>query len=137
MKKDRDKWLKKYRSNKNAIWINARLTNGEEQYFHEYEEWRSLKKICDEEDLFVQEMSLQFRSHEVEIDLTDAEGVYLIRSVMGQFGGNTKNYFTTGVLKQNKVYKKMWIVPELVVDKEIVDNIEDCFEEALIYAKKN
>ena len=56
---------------------------------------------------------------------------------MGQFGGITKNYFTTGILKQNKVYKKMWIVPELIVDKEVVDNIEDCFEEALIYAKKN
>ena len=137
MKKNRDKWLQRYRSNKHAIWINIRLTNGEEFYYDEYEGWLSVKKKCDEKDLFVQEMSLQFRSHEVDIDLTDAEGIYLIRSAMGQFGGNTKNYFTTGILKQNKVYKKMWIVPELVVDKEIEDNLENCFEEALIYAKKN
>jgi len=137
MKKNRDKWLEQYRSNKHAIWINIRLTNGEELYYDEYDGWLTVKKICDEEDIFIEEISLQFRSHEVDIDLTDAEGIYLVRSVMGQFGGITKNYFTTGILKQNKVYKKMWIVPELIVDKEVVDNIEDCFEEALIYAKKN
>ena len=130
-------WLEQYRSNKSAIWINVMLTNNEEFYYDKYDGWLSIKEKCEKEALFVKELTLQFRSHEVEIDLTDAEGVYLIRSAMGQFGGTTKNYFTTGILKQNKVYKKMWIVPELVVDKEIEDNIEDCFEEALIYAKKN
>jgi len=134
---EKTNWLEQYRSNKHAIWINIRLTNGKEFYYDEYDGWLSIKDKCDEEGLFVEEMTLQFRSHEVEIDLTDAEGIYFIRSAMGQFGGNTKNYFTTGILKQDKVYKKMWIVPELVVDKEIVDNVEDCFEEALIYAKKN
>ena len=130
-------WLEQYRSNKSAIWINVMLTNGQEFYYDKYDGWLSIKEKCEKDALFVKELTLQFRSHEVEIDLTDAEGVYLIRSAMGQFGGTTKNYFTTGILKQNKVYKKMWIVPELVVDKEIEDNIEDCFEEALIYAKKN
>ena len=130
-------WLEQYISNKSAIWINVMLTNGQEFYYDKYDGWLSIKEKCEKEALFVKELTLQFRSHEVEIDLTDAEGVYLIRSAMGQFGGTTKNYFTTGILKQNKVYKKMWIVPELVVDKEIEDNIEDCFEEALIYAKKN
>jgi hypothetical protein len=137
MKKDRDKWLKHYRSNKHAIWINVRLTNGEEHYYDQYEGWRSLKERCGKENIFIQEMSLQFRSHQVDIDLTDAEGIYLVRSAMGQLGANTKNYFVTGILKQDKVYKKMWIIPELVVDKEIIDDIEHCFEEALIYAKKN
>jgi len=137
MKKNRDQWLQHYRSNKHAIWINVRLTNGEEHYYDEYEAWRSLKKICDEEDLFIQELSLQFRSHEVDIDLTNAEGIYLIRSAMGQFGGQTRHYFTTGILNKEKVHKKMWLVPELVVDKEFTDDIKDCFEEALIYAKKN
>tara|TARA_Y100000817_G_C16432195_1_gene356886 strand:+ start:17 stop:430 length:414 start_codon:yes stop_codon:yes gene_type:complete len=137
MKKNRDKWLERYRSNKRATWVNVRLTNGEEHYYDQYEGWRSLKERCDKENIFIQEMSLQFRSHQVDIDLTDAEGIYLIRSLMGQLGGNTRDYLTTGILKGDKVYKKMWIVPELIVDKEMTDSVEDCFEEALIYAKKN
>ena len=137
MKKNRDKWIKRYRSNKHATWVNVRLTNGEEHYYDQYEGWRSLKERCDKENLFIQEMSLQFRSHQVDIDLTDAEGIYLIRSLMGQLGGNTRDYLTTGILKGDKVYKKMWIVPELIVDKEMTDSVKDCFEEALIYAKKN
>ena len=60
MKKNRDKWLQQYRSNKHAIWINIRLTNGKEFYYDEYEGWLSVKKKCDEKDLFIQEMSLQF-----------------------------------------------------------------------------
>ena len=137
MKKNRDKWLERYRSNKRATWVNVRLTNGEEHYYDQYEGWRSLKERCDKENLFIQEMSLQFRSHQVDIDLTDAEGIYLIRSLMGQLGGNTRDYLTTGILKGDKVHKKMWIIPELIVDKQMTDSVEDCFEEALIYAKKN
>ena len=96
-------WLEQYRSNKSAIWINVMLTNGQEFYYDKYDGWLSIKEKCEKEALFVKELTLQFRSHEVEIDLTDAEGVYLIRSAMGQFGGTTKNYFTTGILKLNKV----------------------------------
>ena len=54
---------------------------------------------------------------------------------MGQMGGQTKNYFTTGLVNGDKVEKKMWLTPELVVDKEYEDEIENCFEEAIIYDK--
>ena len=52
---------------------------------------------------------------------------------MGQMGAQNKKYYTTGILKNGIVYKKMWLIPELVVEKELEDDIEDCFEEALIY----
>ena len=132
---DKKKRLKKYRTNKSAIWINVQLTNGEEFYYDEFEGWRELKAKCDDEGLFIQEFCLQFRSHEVTIDLEDAEAVYLIRSVMGQMGADTRQYYTTGILKDGIVHKKMWMIPELVVDKELQDDIEECFEEALIYDK--
>ena len=32
---------------------------------------------------------------------------------MGQMGGETRSYYTTGVVKGLKVDKKMWITPEL------------------------
>jgi len=54
---------------------------------------------------------------------------------MGQMGGDTKHYFTTGKVLNDKVEKKMWITPELIVDKEYDDEIENCFEEAIIYDK--
>jgi hypothetical protein len=58
---------------------------------------------------------------------------------MGQMGGETKQYYTTGIIRNNKVEKKMWLTPELILQKEYEDEIEECFEEAIIYdqAKKN
>lgn len=132
----REKWLEAYRSNKNAIWIKCELTNGEDLFFDEFDGWKLLKDRCENEDLFFNKLSLQFRSHKVDIDISDCDGVYLIRSVMGQMGGDTKNYFTTGKVIKNKVYKKMWLVPELIVEKEFEDDIEDCFSEAIIYDQK-
>lgn len=128
-------WLKKFRNNKSAVWINVQLTNGQEFYYDEFEGWRKIKEKCDKENLFIRELILRFRSHEVTIDLEDAEAVYLIRSILGQMGADTKQYYTTGILKNGVVYKKMWMIPELIVDKEMKNDIEECFEEALIYDK--
>ena len=133
---DNQKWLEHYRTNKSAVWINVKLTNGEEFYNNDFAKWLEIKKKCDAEKLFVEELSLQFRSHKVDIDLTDAEGLYLIRSVMGQVGVDSKQYFTTGILKDNIVHKQMWLVPELLIEKELSDHVEDCFEEAFIYNVK-
>jgi len=69
----------------------------------------------------------------------DAEALYFVRSVMGAMGMKTKNYFTVGYLKEGIVYKKMWLVPELMVEKELEDTLDQCFEEAMLYngKKKN
>jgi len=90
--------------------------------------------------LFVEELYLQFRSHEVEIDVKDTDAIYLIRSVMGQMGNKTHQYYTTGRLEGGKMHKQMWLIPELIVEKELSDELDECFEEAIIYnekAKKN
>ena len=130
---NREKWLIAYRKNKQAIWINVRLTNGEEHYCGEFSQWLEVRESCKEHGLFVEELSLQFRSHEVVIDINEAEGIYVIRSVMGQFGGSTKHYMTVGILKCGVVYKTMWLVPELIIEKEYEDDVQSCFEEAFIY----
>ena len=41
-----------------------------------------------------------------------------------------------GILKGQEVHKTMWCVPELVIEKSYIDDIESCFEEALIYNEK-
>lgn len=133
-------WLSRYRSNKDAIWIKCKLTDDRQFYHDDFKGWLEIKDICDTDGVFVKELKLSFRSHEVSVDLDDAEAVYLIKSVMGQIGADTKHYYTTGVLKEGIVYKQMWLIPELVIDKEFEENIEECFRQAVIYndqEKKN
>jgi len=132
---DKDKWIKSYRTNKRAVWIRCKLTSGEEFNYDDFSGWRTIKNKCEKENLFLSQLYLQYRSHKCKIDVSDAEAVYLVRSVLGQMGGDTKNYYTVGTLIDGTVYKKMWIVPELIVDKEYEDEIENCFEEAIIYDK--
>lgn len=125
-------WISKYRSNKQAIWIKCELTDGSKHYHDQFSGWMEIKELCKKNKCFIKDLKLSYRSHEVNIDLEEAEGIYLIRSAMGQMGQETKNFYTTGVLKRGIVHKKMWLIPELVVEKELEDDLGDCFEEALI-----
>ena len=54
---------------------------------------------------------------------------------MGQMGGESREYYTTGTLKNGIVHKKMWMIPELIVEKEYKDEEDECFKEAIIYDK--
>lgn len=132
-------WLEAYRKNKNAIWIKCTLSNGESLFFDKFDGWRTIKIICETQNIFIRKLSLQFRSHEVDIDIDNCDGIYLIRSVLGQLGSDTQNFYTVGKVVKNKVYKKLFLIPELIVTKEVEDDIEDCFAEAIIYneEKKN
>ena len=129
-------FLKRYRTNKNATWIKVKLSSGEEFFFSKYDEWKIIKTLCSKIGSHVVEFFLQFRSHEIEIDVKDADGVYFVRSIMGQFGGDTKHYYTVGVINGDNVYKKMFIIPELVAEKEYEDDLESCFAEGIIYNVK-
>lgn len=133
---DNNQWLKHYRTNKSAVWIKAKLTDGQEFFFETHHGWKGIKSVCDAKKIFFSELCLQFRSHEVKIDVEDAEGVYLVRSILGQVGADCKHYYTVGVLEDKEMHKKMWLIPELVPEKEHVDDISDCFEEAIIYNEK-
>ena len=133
---NRDKWLKHYRTDKNAVWIKCKFTSGFEVYYSSFKGWKQIKSICKKKSLFIEELELQYRSHCVTIDVEEVEAVYLIRSVMGTMGGGSNKYYTTGILKDGKMHKKMWLIPELIVEKELCDNLDECFEEAIIYNGK-
>jgi len=130
---DNNKWLEHYRTDKSAIWLKVRLTDGQELFLNHASGWKGVKLICDKKKVFLEEFSLQFRSHEVKIDLEDAEGVYFVRSIMGQMGGASRHYYTVGIIKENKVHKTMWLVPELIEEKKTVDSLAECFDEMVIY----
>lgn len=127
-----DKWLEEYRKDKYKVWVRATLSNGIEYYLPSHDEWLKLKLICDNQHLSINKIGLQYRSNFVEVDTTDSDGVYLIKSIIGVMGENSKQTITIGKLYGNIIKKTMWVTPELVAELKTEDNIEDCFKEALI-----
>lgn len=128
-----DKWLEAYRTNKSAIWIRCSLSNGEDLFYDKFDGWLVLKEKCEKEKLFLNTLSLQFRSNKLDLDIKNCDAIYLIRSVMGQIGSDTRNYYTVGKVRGTKVSKQMILVPELIVDKEFEEDVSECFSEAIIY----
>lgn len=128
-----EQWLEEYRKDKYKIWIRATLSNNIEYYLPDHNKWIELKSFCEKNKLKVNKLGLQYRSHFVEVDTSDTDGVYLIRSLIGRMGENSKQSITIGKVHGNVVKKTMWVTPELVEDLSDEDPIENCFEEAIIY----
>lgn len=134
---DDEKWAKFYSSDKknvSKIFIKVMTSDGKHFFFSDYDQWYSVKDHCYKNSVRIKDLHLQFRSTKCVIDIDpNSEAIYLVRSALGAIGQPTKNYFTVGFLKDGLVYKQMWLVPELILDKEYVDDLSACFEEALIY----
>tara|TARA_Y100000296_G_scaffold77032_1_gene98209 strand:+ start:54 stop:485 length:432 start_codon:yes stop_codon:yes gene_type:complete len=128
-----DQWLEEYRKDKRAIWVRVLLSDGREIYFKDYGVWKDLKETCQKEVLSIKQVKLQYRSHVIEEDVDGAEGVYLVRSVMGQIGGDSSNYYVIGRVVGDKVLKTSWLTPELIQEENFEDTLDNCFEEAIIY----
>jgi hypothetical protein len=99
-------------------------------------DWVSLAARVSKQSIHLTELALQYRSHEEKLDLTGAKGIYLITSAMCSMGGASKNYLTFGKVNGDSVKKQMWIIPELIIEKEYDDTIDNCFEEAIIDGKE-
>lgn len=126
-------WLEEYKKNKYNTWIRAILSNSQEIYLRQYAEWLTLKEYCKKNNLGVNKIGLQYRSNSIEVDTSNTDGVYLTRSILATFGQEEKQTYTIGKLHGTKVKKTIWIIPELLQHIEEEDNIEQCFEEAIIY----
>lgn len=142
---DDEKWAKFYSSDKknvSKVFIKVMTSDGRHFFFSDYDEWYTVKDHCYKNSVFIKDLHLQFRSTKCVMDIenSDSEAIYLVRSALGAIGQPTKNYFTVGFLKDGLVHKEMWLVPELILDKEYTDELSACFEEAFIYhdeKKKN
>jgi hypothetical protein len=131
-----DEWKKVFISDaryKHSIWIYTKLSNNQEVYLRDYDEWLSFGDYCKEHKVSINKIGLRYRSHQIEVDSSESEGVYVVRSVKGEFGASTKQCFTIGLLKGGIVDKTMWLTPELIEESKIKDKLEDCFAEGLIY----
>lgn len=127
-----DVWLEEYRKDKYRIWIRVTLSNGTDIYLPEHKDWLRLKTYCQENKLGITNVGLQYRSHSVGVDTADADGVYLVRSLVGVMGENSRNTITIGKLYGTQVHKTLWVTPELIQETTETTDVEECFKEALI-----
>tara|TARA_B100001123_G_C14939325_1_gene879017 strand:+ start:89 stop:511 length:423 start_codon:yes stop_codon:yes gene_type:complete len=130
------KWKEHYRTNKHVVWIKCETADGEEHFMYKMSDWTNLIKACKDKGVKLRSLSIQYRSHEEKLDVTNCDNVYLITSIMGSMGVKSRNYLTYGKINGDKVKKQMWIIPELVVEKTYDDIIDNCFEEAIIDVEK-
>lgn len=131
-----DAWKKEFISNgkyKHSIWIYIKLSNDQEIFLKEYDEWLTFGNYCKNNKVKINTIGLRYRSHQIEVDSSNAEAIYLIKSAKGEFGSDTKQCVTIGLLNDGIVHKTMWLTPELIEESKIKDRVEDCFQEALIY----
>jgi len=131
-----DAFLENFKGDERShIWTKVKLSNGKLYHFRVAKTWTSLKSICENKNLSVESIDLQFKSHveNVHSRSQDVEAVYLVRSIMGQIGTSSRDYYTVGKLIKGVVHKSMWLTPEIIVDQTYEDELENCFEEAMIY----
>lgn len=118
---------------KKHIWVYFTTDDNQDIYLQNYKDWFKVKDWLSETGKKIIQLGLRYRSHQIDVDTTDCDGVYLVRSIKGEFGGRTKECYTIGKIIDNKVHKTMWLTPELIEESSFIDNVEDCFEEAIIY----
>lgn len=136
---DSQKWAEFYRSdpsNTKRIFIKVMTTDGKHFFCGDYEQWFDVKEYCEKKSVFIEDLHLQFRTNRYIIDVEGCDAVYVVRSVLGALGQETKNYLTVGLLKEGELTKHMYVVPELIKEKEYPDTLDNCFDEALIYNEK-
>lgn len=136
---DGQKWAEFYRSNPantKYIFVKVMTDDGEHFFFHEKEGWFDVKNHCGKNSVFIQDLHLQFRSNRCIIDVEGCDAVYLVPSCGGAIGQETRHFFTVGLLKGGELTKHMYAVPELIKEKEYLDTLNNCFDEAVIYNEK-
>lgn len=130
-----ENWQKYYlvaNSTKN-VWIFINTFEDQDIYLEEYQDWLDFKKYCQEANIGIKNIGLQYKSHLVKTYAGDSDGVYVIRSVKGQMGGTSRECHTIGIIYGQEVKKTMWLTPELIEDSSFIDTVDNCFEEAIIY----
>lgn len=106
----------------NTVWV-VTLNNDEVVYQddgrpgEEIESaWIRLGEYCKENNLFIKDMHIRFRSNCIGLD-SNCDGYYFIKSVRAYWGSDRNLFFyIVGTLKDNKLFTRKYRVPELQFD---------------------
>jgi len=112
-----------------TIWI-ARLSDGNTVFQDDDREgdfhpsaWIRLKDYCDSKGVYIDSLSIRFRDHKV--DVPKAEAYHFIKSVGCMVGFPEEHFFIVSLLKQDKLERTWYKVPEIVEDEVSEVKTED------------
>jgi hypothetical protein len=127
----------------NARWVVG-LSDGSNAYYDDHRpnleihsSWQRLKDYCNQNNIYITSMYLQFRSHFENIE-GGKDGYFFskaVRGVLKQEEEKTYHFFLCGYIDNDKVKIYKYSVPELIVIDTFYREIEEC-EENLIWARK-
>jgi len=100
---DKKKWSEVFRTNVRATWLIVTLKDGTEYFIDNTNRWHELKRYCDNNKVFLSKLSIQFKSHRERIDISDIDGIYFAKSVVGMLGAESKQTYTIGKIKDGIV----------------------------------
>lgn len=128
-----ESWKSEYKKNKKCIWIRVSLSDKSEYYFKydNYSDWYKVQDICKEKKISVDFVRVQYKSNFIQINTSDCQGVYLIRSMIGRIGVESINTITIGTLHGEEIHKDVYSLPDLVKKDSTITKTDECFKEAL------
>ncbi len=131
-----EEWLVNFRNNvedRDAVYIHVTFDNGTKVFLRNIKEWLTISDYCKSKKLSIIEVGLRYRSNEIKVEAKDHEAVYIVTSMRGQFGADTKYCYTIGMINGDSMNKTLWATPELLPLDEYEVAIDTCFKEAIVY----
>jgi hypothetical protein len=126
-----------------ARWV-VELSDSSNVYYDDFRpgvedhsSWSRLKAYCDQNNLHITSMYLQFRSHYESVEPNKEAYFFskMARGVLVQEQQSTYLFFLVGFLEEGKVKIYKYSIPELIVVDIFYREIDEC-QENLIWAKK-
>jgi hypothetical protein len=113
-------------------WI-AHLSNGETIYqdderpeMEPRSAWIRLGNYIRNNNLKIISLKFQFRSHVINLE-DNADGYYFAKGAVAVWGiGETFHHFVAGTLKEGKIHKKWFLVPELEITRVGEQDASQC-----------
>jgi len=117
--KEKDKFLKE-----KTIWV-AKLSDGTTVYqdddrpgLVQPSSWLRMKEYVDENGLYIEELSIKFRSHVEKV--RSGEYYHFSKAIACMIGEDYENYFIFSTLKAGKLTRVWYMIPHILITNKTV-----------------
>lgn len=96
--------------------------------------WVRLKNYCEEENEYIKELQLQFRSNNSGKIYSDADGFFFSKLLKASFKSARKmkvfnsDYYLIGRVLGDEVHIDKWNIPALVLEEQFIRKTDDCLD---------
>ncbi len=129
-------WQAKYKSlpepERRQTWILLFPESGPTMYIQNFKDWPEVILDLKKNNVRLDKIGLQYRSHTVEYQVKNYDGVYIAQTAKGSTGSTTIHCFSLGFVKDNMVYRTLYTTPDLTPDLQLEDHVDEVIQEALL-----